>query len=148
MEGLRRVNREECRSEARLLLLLVSCTGRLPDRRRGHLAFRLPRGLPAGGDVLDRGPQVALARVGVGPLAEPGFLALIGVVLCYSIAFGLTEIGLTAYATEAGMPALAGVLLGLMSAGSAFGGLAYGSRNWRMPLARQFAAMLSPGCQQ
>lgn len=78
-----------------------------------------------------------------GPLAQPGFLALIGVVLCYSIAFGLTEIGLTAYATESGTPALAGVLLGLMSAGSAFGGLAYGSRNWHLPLARQFALMLA-----
>ena len=55
-------------------------------------------------------------------------LPLIGVVLCYSIAFGLTEIGLTAYATEARQPALAGVLLGLMSVGSASGGLAYGSR--------------------
>jgi hypothetical protein len=36
--------------------------------------------------------------------------------------------------------ALAGVLLGLMSAGSALGGLAYGSRAWHFPLARQFAA--------
>ena len=79
----------------------------------------------------------------LGPLAEPGFLPLIGVVLCYSIAFGLTEIGLAAYASEAGTPALAGVLLGLISAGSAFGGLAYGSRNWRLPLARQFAVMLA-----
>jgi hypothetical protein len=87
--------------------------------------------------------ESSATRSVLGPLAEPGFLALIGVVLCYSIAFGLTEIGLTAYATEAGMPALAGVLLGLMSAGSAFGGLAYGSRNWPLPLVRQFAAMLA-----
>jgi MFS family permease len=86
--------------------------------------------------------QAATRRL-LGPLAEPGFLPLIGVVLCYSIAFGLTEIGLAAYASEAGTPALAGVLLGLMSAGSAFGGLAYGSRNWRLPLARQFAVMLA-----
>jgi MFS family permease len=78
----------------------------------------------------------------LGPLAEPGFIALIGVILCYSMAFGLIEIGLTAYATEAGRPALAGVLLGLMSAGSAFGGLAYGSRSWHLPLVRQFALML------
>jgi MFS family permease len=89
-----------------------------------------------------RGDEAATRSL-LGPLSERGFLALIGVVLCYSIAFGLTEIGLTAYATEAGMPALAGVLLGLMSAGSAFGGLAYGSRSWHMPLARQFAAMLA-----
>ena len=78
-----------------------------------------------------------------GPLAEPGFLALIGIILCYSTAFGLIEIGLTAYATEIGNAALAGVLLGLMSMGSALGGLAYGSRSWHLPLMRQFALMLA-----
>lgn len=83
------------------------------------------------------------ARSLLGPLGEPGFIALVGVILCYSTAFGLLEIGLTAYATEKGMPALAGVLLGLMSAGSALGGLAYGSRSWHVPLARQFALMLA-----
>ena len=77
-----------------------------------------------------------------GPLAEPGFAALLAVVLCYSGTFGLIEIGVTAYASENGNPAMAGVLLGLMSVGSAFGGLAYGSRSWRLPLARQFAAAL------
>lgn len=79
----------------------------------------------------------------LGPLAEPGFVPLIGVVLCYSMAFGLLEIGITAYATENGGAALAGVLLGLMSAGSALGGIAYGSRSWHFPLARQFALMLA-----
>lgn len=79
----------------------------------------------------------------LGPLAVPGFVPLVAVVLCYSSAFGLVEIGITAYATEAGRPALAGVLLGLMSAGSAFGGLAYGSRGWHAPLATQFAATLA-----
>lgn len=83
------------------------------------------------------------ARSLLGPLGEPGFIALVGVILCYSSAFGLIEIGLTAYATEKGMPALAGILLGLMSAGSALGGLAYGSRNWHVPLGRQFAIMLA-----
>ncbi|OGA73809.1 MAG: hypothetical protein A3G81_28560 [Betaproteobacteria bacterium RIFCSPLOWO2_12_FULL_65_14] len=83
------------------------------------------------------------ARSLLGPLGEPGFIALVGVILCYSTAFGLLEIGLTAYATEQDMPALAGVLLGLMSAGSALGGLAYGSRSWHVPLARQFALMLA-----
>ena len=77
-----------------------------------------------------------------GPLAEPGFPSLFIVVLGYSGSFGLVEIGVTAYAAEAGNAALAGVLLGLMSAGSAAGGLAYGSRSWRLPLARQFAVTL------
>ena len=77
-----------------------------------------------------------------GPLAEPGFPSLFIVVLGYSGSFGLVEIGVTAYAAEAGTAALAGVLLGLMSAGSAAGGLAYGSRSWRLPLSRQFAITL------
>lgn len=79
----------------------------------------------------------------LGPLAQPGFVPLIAVVLCYSTAFGLLEIGITAYAMEKRDAALAGVLLGLMSAGSALGGIAYGSRSWHLPLARQFAAMLA-----
>lgn len=79
----------------------------------------------------------------LGPLANGRFVALIAVVLCYSTAFGLVEIGITAYANESGNPALAGVLLGVMSAGSAFGGLAYGSRSWRLPLVRQFAFTLA-----
>ena len=78
-----------------------------------------------------------------GPLAEDGFISLLVVVLCYSVAFGLVEIGITAFTVEAGSPALAGVILGLMSAGSVAGGLAYGSRSWRAPLARQFAATLA-----
>jgi len=77
-----------------------------------------------------------------GPLTEPGFPSLFIVVLGYAGAFGLVEIGVTAYSAEVGNPALAGVLLGLMSAGSAVGGLAYGSRSWRLPLARQFAVAL------
>jgi MFS family permease len=79
----------------------------------------------------------------LGPLVNPRFVALIAVILCYSTAFGLVEIGITAYASEAGAPALAGILLGIMSVGSAFGGLAYGSRSWRLPLVRQFASALA-----
>ena len=78
-----------------------------------------------------------------GPLAERGFVPLLAVIVCYASAFGLVEIGTTAYATEAGHPALAGVLLGVMSIGSATGGLVYGSRSWGLPLARQFPLMLA-----
>lgn len=79
----------------------------------------------------------------LGPLAERGFAMLVAVVLCFATAFGFLEIGVTAYATEAGEPALAGVLLGLMSLGSAAGGLAYGGRTWHAPLGRQFAVALA-----
>lgn len=78
-----------------------------------------------------------------GPLVEPGFIPLLAVVVCYATAFGLVEIGTTAYASEVSRPALAGILLGIMSIGSAAGGLVYGSRNWRLPLARQFALTLA-----
>ena len=82
------------------------------------------------------------AKSWFGPLAESGFPILFVVILGYSVAFGLVEIGVTAYAAEQGSPASAGVLLGLMSGGSAAGGLAYGGRSWRLPLARQFAVAL------
>jgi predicted MFS family arabinose efflux permease len=78
----------------------------------------------------------------LGPLGEPGFIPLIIVVLCFAAAFGFLEIGVTAYATERDSVALAGVLLGLMSVGSAIGGLAYGSRGWRMPLVPQFSLLM------
>ena len=78
-----------------------------------------------------------------GPLAEPGFASLLVVIVCYATAFGLVEIGITAYAAETGGPALAGILLGIMSVGSAAGGLVYGSRSWRLPLARQFSFTLA-----
>ena len=78
-----------------------------------------------------------------GPLSAPGFLLLLGIVTTYSIAFGLVEIGVTGFASNTGSPALAGLLLGLMSIGSVAGGLAYGSRGWHLPLARQFALTLA-----
>jgi MFS family permease len=82
-------------------------------------------------------------RTLLGPLAQPDFVLLILIVLCYAMAFGLTELAVAAYASEAKRPALAGVFLGLMSAGSAFGGLAYGSRTWGGALLRQFTVTLA-----
>ena len=78
----------------------------------------------------------------LGPLAERRFPALVAVVLCFAASFGFVEIGVAAYAAEAGNPAFAGVLLGIMSAGSALGGLTYGGRSWHFPLGRQFAVAL------
>jgi hypothetical protein len=92
-----------------------------------------------------RGWQIAprTTRSLLGPLAEPGFLRLIAVILLYATAFGLMEIGVTAFSSELQNAALAGVFLGVMSAGSALGGLADGSRVWRLPLARQFSRSLA-----
>ena len=79
----------------------------------------------------------------LGPLSERGFAMLIAVVLCFSSAFGFLEVGVVAYSAEAGDRSLAGILLGITSAGSALGGLAYGSRSWHYPLARQFVIALA-----
>ncbi|MGH8733607.1 MAG: MFS transporter, partial [Burkholderiales bacterium] len=86
--------------------------------------------------------EARTSRSLLGPLAERRFPALVGVVLCFSSAFGFMEIGVTAYAGEKASTALAGVLLGVMSTGSALGALTYGSRAWHFPLARQFATAL------
>ena len=97
---------------------------RSPALRAWHIEPRTARGL-------------------LGPLGERQFPALVAVVLCFASAFGFMEIGVAAYASEKGNPALAGVLLGVMSAGSALGGLVYGSRSWHLPLARQFSIALT-----
>jgi MFS family permease len=60
----------------------------------------------------------------------------------YSIAFGLYEVGVTAWATKRGMPAIAGIALALASLGSALGALAYGAHHWHAPLRRQFLVAL------
>ena len=77
-----------------------------------------------------------------GPLAEPGFPGLLATIALYASAFGMLEMGIAGYATELQSPALAGVLLALMSVGSAAGALAYGGRIWRASLRRQFPTML------
>jgi MFS family permease len=79
----------------------------------------------------------------LGPLAEPRFALLLVLVCGYASVFGLVEIGVTAFAAESGRPALAGVLLGVMSVGSAAGALAYGTRHWHMSLSRQFSYSLA-----
>ncbi|MGH8746493.1 MAG: hypothetical protein ACREUK_08380 [Burkholderiales bacterium] len=81
------------------------------------------------------------------PLASPPFLSLLAIILRYSIAFGLIEIGVIGFTAEAGSSALAGILLALMSVGSTIGGLVYGTRSWHIPIARQFSLTLAlMGC--
>ena len=79
----------------------------------------------------------------LGPLATPGFVPLLAVILVYCAGFGLFEIGVTGYAAENGSPWLAGIMLGLASVGSTAGALAYGSRTWRWPINRQYFAVLA-----
>jgi len=85
-------------------------------------------------------PRSTASRWGV--FAEPGLVVLYGATLFYSVAFGLFEIGVTAYATNRGMPAAAGIALALASLGSALGAFGYGARHWQAPLRKQFLIAL------
>lgn len=75
-------------------------------------------------------------------LMTPGFVRILGVGFGFAIVFGLLEIAVTGYAIERAAPALAGWILGVMSIGSAAGGLVFGARHWHAPLANQYAMAL------
>ena len=115
-------------SGAVLLAALTACAGTLCFMRT-----------PAIRDWEIR-PRSAGGRWGV--FAEPALLVLFAATVCYSAAFGLYEIGVTAYATKRGMPAVAGIALALASVGSALGAFAYGAWHWKAPLRKQFLIAL------
>ncbi len=77
-----------------------------------------------------------------GPLRRPQLVLVFAITLCYSVAFGLFEVAVTAFAAGKGTPAVAGVALAMASVGSAAGALTYGSRHWATPLPRQFLLAL------
>ncbi|HET7157473.1 MAG TPA: MFS transporter, partial [Burkholderiales bacterium] len=77
-----------------------------------------------------------------GVFGEPGLVVLYIATIFYSVAFGLYEVGVTAYATNRSAPAAAGVALALASLGSAAGAFAYGARHWQAPLRKQFLIAL------
>ena len=85
-------------------------------------------------------PRSAGGRWGV--FAEPGLVVLFAATAFYSVAFGLYEVGVTAFATQRGTPSLAGIALALASLGSALGAFAYGAWHWQAPLRKQFLIAL------
>jgi MFS family permease len=71
----------------------------------------------------------------LGPLRNPAILTLVGTMLPFGFAIGALEVVLPAFSEDHGAPEMAGVLLATWAIGSAVGGLAYGSRPWRAPVA-------------
>jgi MFS family permease len=61
-----------------------------------------------------------------GPLAVPGFLVLLGIVLATSLGLGAIDVTITARAVDGHHPGAAGFILAAVSLGSAVGGLAWG----------------------
>jgi len=83
------------------------------------------------------------AQVGwAGALQAAGLRTLVVSLAGVGAAVGIFDIGLVAAAQDVGAPAAGGVLLALMAAGSAVGGLWYGARTWRQPVERRFLWLL------
>jgi MFS family permease len=105
----------------------------------GTLAFVAS---PVCGATTATGTAAGVARRrGIGPLANRGFRVLIGALLGVGAATGVLEVALPATAVRRGSATSAGLLLGLVSAGSALGGLWYGGRARRRPLADQYGRL-------
>ena len=84
-----------------------------------------------------------LQRSLLGPLIVPELRAVLSATVLYSLAFGMFEVAVTAFAAKQGMPGAAGVLLALASVGSALGAIVYGGGDWRWPAETQFVVALS-----
>lgn len=69
-----------------------------------------------------------------GPLRQRGFRPLLLLLFGVGVVLGAVEIVVPAFAQDHGRAATAGVLLALLSVGSAAGGLLYGRRDWVLPL--------------
>lgn len=79
----------------------------------------------------------------LGPLTEPRLLLVFVATFGLSACFGLIEVGYPAFATAIGMPAIAGLLLAINSAGSAVGGTLYGGLHFRATVERQLSATMA-----
>ncbi|WP_061963153.1 MFS transporter [Demequina aurantiaca] len=71
---------------------------------------------------------------GLGIRIPPAIIAVTLIALGIGTMFGSFDISTVAFSDEQGHKAWAGVLLGIVSAGSFVGGLFYGSRRWKTPL--------------
>jgi MFS family permease len=75
-------------------------------------------------------------------LASAGLRALLAPIALTGVGLGAVEVGLPSLALHAGSRWASGVLLALWSVGSVAGGLWYGARSWRSPLAARYQILL------
>ncbi len=82
-------------------------------------------------------------RVGRRSALRSGGVRLALVVnLGFALALGCVELGIPALAGERGVPALSGVLLGVMSVGGILGAIGYAARRWGLGAAVRLALLL------
>jgi predicted MFS family arabinose efflux permease len=104
-------------------LLLAAQRRTQPPVVRAEHRVRRPSALRSSGM-----PYLVLAALGLGCL------------------FGSYEVTTVAFTREAGHSGAAGIVLGLFALASMIGGIAYGSRQWRMALPHQAAILLTAFC--
>jgi MFS family permease len=75
-------------------------------------------------------------------LPAPGLVTLAPACFCLGAMFATIDLSTVDFAQEHGHKPLAGFILGCYAAGSAVGGLWYGSRTWRAPVHQRFAITL------
>lgn len=75
-------------------------------------------------------------------LAQPELRALLFPMALTGFSIGAIDVGLPSLALHAGSRPASGLLLALWSVGSLVGGLWYGSRSWRAPLADRYRALM------
>lgn len=78
-----------------------------------------------------------------GALRQPGLLLVVIAALGIGGVFGSYEVAVVAFTEQAGASSASGLVLGVWAFGSMLGGIWFGARHWRLPLARQ--VMVLPG---
>jgi predicted MFS family arabinose efflux permease len=75
-------------------------------------------------------------------LRSSGVRLALTVNLFFALALGCIELGIPALAGDRGVPALSGVMLGVMSVGGVIGAIVYAARRWGLTAAARLAALL------
>jgi MFS family permease len=122
-----------------LLCMVLSVSGTLffAAQRQTEPPVR-PRAREAGAG--ESAPAARTRRAG--RLPAPGLLTMTPLYLCLGAMFASIDLSTVDFAELHGHKPLAGFILGTYALGSAIGGLWYGSRAWRAPLARRFTLTL------
>jgi MFS family permease len=78
-----------------------------------------------------------------GVLRIGGMRVLVAACAVTALALGTIDVGMVAFAADHGVPALSGLLLACVAAGSGSSAVWYGRRQWRAPLQRRFLVGLA-----
>ena len=119
-----------------LLCMVLSVSGTL------FFAAQRQTEPPVRAHVTSEGVPAARTRRG-GRLPAPGLLTMAPLYLCLGAMFASIDLSTVDFAQLHGHKPLAGFILGTYALGSGIGGLWYGSRAWRAPLARRFTLTLA-----